>query len=313
MRSPWPVPRPRWMALFWSAWGRAQRRPCSGLPVQAPVTVRSCAPWPTPWPPGPGFLKVTDQKAKAPSSLTLCRRTPHSEPAPPTAACDSSRFMGREQVNLEQGAVDGPSPVRGGWPCFGVRGAERSGDPALADPSKHLSRSARVPLGQLPGQLPGRAGRDSSRSLSRKPKRRRRFALSAHSIFRGALQRLLATRVGSWPQLTSTSWRLFLPMSRLLSEVDGPVLECGGRAQRRPRCGLPVQAPVTVRSCAPRPTPWPPGPGFLKVTDQKAKAPSSLRSAGALHIPRRPPGGFFQLEPVHGPNSHPHRGGCSYP
>ena len=50
-------------------------------------------------------------------------------------------------------------------------GAERSGDPALAHLPKHRSRSARVP----PGQLPGRPGRDSSRSLTRKPKRRRRF------------------------------------------------------------------------------------------------------------------------------------------
>ena len=50
-------------------------------------------------------------------------------------------------------------------------GAKRSGDPALAHPSKHRSRSARVP----PGQLAGRTGRDSSRSLTRKPKRRRRW------------------------------------------------------------------------------------------------------------------------------------------
>ena len=39
------------------------------------------------------------------------------------------------------------------------------------------------------------------------------------------------------PQLTSIFWKCFLSLNRFLSEVSGPLLECGGKAQRRPRFG----------------------------------------------------------------------------
>ena len=88
---------------------------------------------------------------------------------------------------------------------------------------------------------------------------------------------------------------------------------------RAERSGDPAW--LTRTSLRPRPSAGPPV-DLLATVDrlssapaQKAKAPRAppkpprrrpgrrWGSVGALHILRRPPGGFFQLEPVHSPNS----------
>ena len=123
------------------------------------------------------------------------------------------------------------SPVRSRRLRFGVRGQSAAATPLwLTRPS-----IGHGPLVYLLAKSLAGPGRDSSKSLSRKPKRRvHRRSLQGEGRAAAALcrrtphsepapRRLLATRSGSRSQFTSAWRRCSLPMNRRLGIVHFPV------------------------------------------------------------------------------------------
>ena len=141
------------------------------------------------------------------------------------------------------------SPARSRRPSFGVRGQSAAATPLwLTRPS-----TCHGPLVCPPGQLPGSQGRDSSRSLTRKPKRHRRSALPAHSIFRGGPRRLLPTRAGSWRRSTSETWRRGRPRNLEWSDPDGTTRH-RPNARQHPGLSQIIRPCVASPGSPPRPS-----------------------------------------------------------